>query len=165
MNERKPIVSGQAQLSEIQEWIFHLDLHVTEHDLSHAGKALRSAWPQVKQYFLDELQKQKKENDALVRLINEYGKLRAADKKAIDKLTRECHDWWTAAKVANDALKSARADGRREVDILSLALKRVQMRAYSESQGEDLEDAQRDLRIIHAIATKALESARDATED
>ena len=65
--------TGEAELSDIQEWVFHLDLHVTEHDLSHAGKALRSAWPQVKKYFLDELQKQKAENSALIRIINEYG--------------------------------------------------------------------------------------------
>ena len=75
--------TGEAKLSDIQEWVFHLDLHVTEHDLSHAGKALRSAWPQVKKYFLDELQKQKRENDCLVRVINEYGKIRQNDKKRL----------------------------------------------------------------------------------
>ena len=83
-SDPKPLQTGEGKLSDIQEWVFHLDLHVTEHDLSHAGKALRSAWPQVKQYFLAELQKQKRENDCLVRVINEYGKIRQNDKKRLN---------------------------------------------------------------------------------
>ena len=51
--------TGEAVLSEIQQWIWHLDLHVTEHDLTHAGKALRAAWPQVRKHFVD-LEKEQK---------------------------------------------------------------------------------------------------------
>ena len=39
---------------EIQEWIWHMDLHVTEHDERHAGLALRAAWPHVRKYMLEE---------------------------------------------------------------------------------------------------------------
>ena len=37
---------------EVQEWIWHMDLHLTEHDDRHAGLALRAAWPSVRLYFL-----------------------------------------------------------------------------------------------------------------
>lgn len=36
---------------EIQEWCWHLDLHLTEHDIQHAGKALRAAWPCVAKWL------------------------------------------------------------------------------------------------------------------
>ena len=36
---------------EIQEWVWHLDLHLTEHDERHAGLALRAAWPHVRPYI------------------------------------------------------------------------------------------------------------------
>lgn len=36
---------------EIQEWCWHMDLHVTEHDLQHAGKALRAAWPHISKWL------------------------------------------------------------------------------------------------------------------
>jgi hypothetical protein len=45
--------SGTAKVpEEIQEWIWHLDLHLTEHDDRHARMALRAAWPKVRDYFL-----------------------------------------------------------------------------------------------------------------
>lgn len=37
--------------TDIQEWIWHLDLHLTEHDEQHAGRALRAAWPAVRDFF------------------------------------------------------------------------------------------------------------------
>lgn len=37
--------------AEVQEWLWHMDLHLTEHDLQHAGKALRAAWPHVSAYL------------------------------------------------------------------------------------------------------------------
>ena len=37
---------------EVQEWRMHMDLHLTEHDLPHAGKALRAAWPHVRAYLV-----------------------------------------------------------------------------------------------------------------
>ena len=36
---------------EVSKWVLMLDLHLTEHDLVHAGKALRSGWPAVRDYF------------------------------------------------------------------------------------------------------------------
>lgn len=37
---------------EISEWIYHLDMHLTEHDTHHAGLALRAAWPEVRDFFM-----------------------------------------------------------------------------------------------------------------
>lgn len=42
-----------SRSDEVQEWIGHMNLHLTEHDLPHAGKALRAAWPHVMAYLLD----------------------------------------------------------------------------------------------------------------
>ncbi len=36
---------------EVREWAAHMDLHLTEHDLRHAGLALRAAWPTVRVYL------------------------------------------------------------------------------------------------------------------
>jgi hypothetical protein len=36
---------------EIQEWCWHMDTHLTEHDLRHAGLALRAAWPHVSKWL------------------------------------------------------------------------------------------------------------------
>jgi hypothetical protein len=36
---------------EIMEWCWHMDLHLTEHDIQHAGKALRAAWPHVSKWL------------------------------------------------------------------------------------------------------------------
>ena len=36
---------------EIQEWCWHMDLHLTEHDERHAGLALRAAWPHVSKWL------------------------------------------------------------------------------------------------------------------
>lgn len=36
---------------DVQEWLWHLDLHLTEHDEPHAGRALRAAWPHVRTYL------------------------------------------------------------------------------------------------------------------
>lgn len=40
---------------DIAEWVGHLNLHLTEHDLPHAGKALRAAWPAVRSYYNDRI--------------------------------------------------------------------------------------------------------------
>jgi hypothetical protein len=40
-----------ASAEEVQEWISHMDLHLTEHDIHHAGLALRAAWPHVRAYL------------------------------------------------------------------------------------------------------------------
>lgn len=37
--------------NDVMEWIWHMDLHLTEHDLIHAGRALRAAWPTVRAYL------------------------------------------------------------------------------------------------------------------
>lgn len=37
--------------NDLQEWIWHMDLHLTEHDERHAGLALRAAWPAVRAYL------------------------------------------------------------------------------------------------------------------
>lgn len=37
---------------EVLEWIWHMDLHLTEHDERHAGIALRAAWPHVREYLV-----------------------------------------------------------------------------------------------------------------
>ncbi len=42
---------GCAPPQEVMEWMWHMDLHLTEHDLQHAGKALRAAWPPVKDWI------------------------------------------------------------------------------------------------------------------
>lgn len=36
---------------EIQEWCWHMDTHLTEHDIRHAGLALRAAWPHVSKWL------------------------------------------------------------------------------------------------------------------
>lgn len=36
----------------VLEWIWHMDLHLTEHDEPHAGRALRAAWPHVREYMV-----------------------------------------------------------------------------------------------------------------
>lgn len=36
---------------DMQEWLWHMDLHLTEHDEPHAGRALRAAWPHVRAYL------------------------------------------------------------------------------------------------------------------
>lgn len=45
-----PVVSPEPE-PEYTEWMIHLDVHMTEHDLRHAGMALRSGWPPVKRYI------------------------------------------------------------------------------------------------------------------
>ena len=35
------------------EWLDHMDLHLTEHDERHAGLALRAAWPHVRAHLAD----------------------------------------------------------------------------------------------------------------
>lgn len=42
---------GNALPQDVQEWIWHMDLHLTEHDERHAGLALRAAWPPVKDWI------------------------------------------------------------------------------------------------------------------
>lgn len=37
---------------DVLEWIWHMDLHLTEHDERHAGLALRAAWPHVRAYLV-----------------------------------------------------------------------------------------------------------------
>ena len=46
------------------------------------------------------------------------------------------------------------------VRVLEAALQKIEQRAYNEEPAEELEDCQRDLRHIHAIACQALESAK-----
>lgn len=47
-----PLSPTAATISQdIQEWLWHLDLHLTEHDERHAGLALRAAWPHVRDYL------------------------------------------------------------------------------------------------------------------
>lgn len=36
---------------DVREWMYHLEFHLTEHDLPHAGKALRAAYPTVRDWF------------------------------------------------------------------------------------------------------------------
>lgn len=48
------LVSDEAGVEEpedVTEWMEHMTLHVTEHDLRHAGLALRAAWPTVRGYI------------------------------------------------------------------------------------------------------------------
>jgi hypothetical protein len=52
------VVSGESTTdpnapSDTLEWIWHLDLHLTEHDERHAGLALRAAWPHVRKYLVE----------------------------------------------------------------------------------------------------------------
>lgn len=42
---------GCSPPQEIMEWMWHMDLHLTEHDERHAGLALRAAWPPVKDWI------------------------------------------------------------------------------------------------------------------
>lgn len=42
---------GYAIPQDVQEWIWHMDTHLDEHDVRHAGLALRSAWPAVRDFF------------------------------------------------------------------------------------------------------------------
>lgn len=42
---------GYAIPQDVQEWIWHMDTHLTEHDVRHAGLALRAAWPAVRDFF------------------------------------------------------------------------------------------------------------------
>lgn len=42
---------GRTRPEDVGEWMNHMDLHETEHDLVHAGKALRAAWPVVRAYI------------------------------------------------------------------------------------------------------------------
>jgi hypothetical protein len=63
MREGACLVAGIPD--EVQEWIWHMDLHLTEHDLQHAGKALRAAWPQVRAYFMRRLGGPNSESNAV----------------------------------------------------------------------------------------------------
>jgi hypothetical protein len=36
---------------DVREWMWHMDLHLTEHDERHAGLALRAAWPRVREWL------------------------------------------------------------------------------------------------------------------
>ena len=47
-----PGTPSEDMPAEVFEWFQHLELHLTEHDEAHAGRALRSAWPAVRDYFL-----------------------------------------------------------------------------------------------------------------
>ena len=48
-----PSTEGVTAPEELQEWIGHMDLHLTEHDERHAGLALRAAWPHVRRHLAD----------------------------------------------------------------------------------------------------------------
>lgn len=50
---RGGLTDPHAAPRDTLEWIWHLDLHLTEHDLQHAGKALRAAWPHVRKYLTE----------------------------------------------------------------------------------------------------------------
>lgn len=49
---RLSTLGGISIPGHIREWFYHLELHLTEHDLPHAGKALRAAWPPVRDFFM-----------------------------------------------------------------------------------------------------------------
>lgn len=65
-------------------------------------------------------------------------------------------DYDTLRQQYTDLLAKSKGDAE-DARRYDLALKRIQMQAYSDSSGEELEDAQRDLRIIHKIASDAIE--------
>lgn len=53
-----PITSAPSTIEprapkQVLEWIWHMDLHLTEHDERHAGLALRAAWPHVRKYLVE----------------------------------------------------------------------------------------------------------------
>lgn len=52
-------------------------------------------------------------------------------------------------------------DAVARIEELEEAMRRIVQRAYSEAQVEEIEDCQRDLRHIHAIATAALKGGVD----
>jgi hypothetical protein len=65
------------------------------------------------------------------------------------------------AELATDALNAAHADNARlraANAALTEALKRIERRAFNEEPCEELEDAQRDLRVIYSTARAALAS-------
>ncbi len=62
--KEEEIPSSTTIPDEISEWIFHMDMHLTEHDTHHAGLALRAAWPTVRDFFqarITELERMNKE--------------------------------------------------------------------------------------------------------
>ena len=63
-------------------WMEHLDIHLTEHDLRHAGLALRTAWPIAKEY----IEKLERELTAL------RAKLAAERDKALEDAAKVCDD-------------------------------------------------------------------------
>lgn len=48
----RPSIETRAP-KQVLEWIWHMDLHLTEHDERHAGLALRAAWPHVRKYLVE----------------------------------------------------------------------------------------------------------------
>lgn len=51
VDDQQPATPESERPESVREWIWHLDLHLTEHDERHAGLALRAAWPSVREWL------------------------------------------------------------------------------------------------------------------
>lgn len=109
---------------EVQEWIWHMDLHLTEHDDRHAGLALRAAWPTVRNWIAElkgdyiSLRNQLKASPAPVAaepVSEELSRLREIEHRVWHLLDASCEDSNTELTID---LEVAGDDYRKLLDLM-----------------------------------------------
>lgn len=117
--------TGDAIPQEIQEWLWHMDTHLTEHDVRHAGLALRAAWPAVRDHFarirgeLIQLRNRKAPNSATSAQLDGQG-FPATWNAAIERCATLADEEWVGQNSLGGSKLARRiADRIRDLKILS----------------------------------------------